>query len=175
MKIFDNVFLIGFMGCGKSSVAAKLHELYQLEVVEMDEVIAQRERRSISEIFAQSGEEYFRQLETDLIAELMSSSGKVVSCGGGVVLRQENVYMMKESGKVVLLTANPETIRKRVESDESRPILKGKKTVEEIHSLMERRKPYYETAADLVIDTEDKNITEICEEIKRKLEKGGNE
>ncbi len=175
MKVFDNIFLIGFMGCGKSSVAAMLHELYQLEVVEMDEVIAQRERRSISEIFAKSGEAYFRQLETDLIAELMTESGKVVSCGGGVVLREENVYMMKESGKIVLLTASPENILKRVESDESRPILQGKKSVEEIRSLMERRRAYYEAAADFVIDTDNKDIAEICEEIKRKLEEAGNE
>lgn len=174
MRKFENIFLIGFMGCGKSSVAAKLHELYQLEVVEMDEVIAQRENRSIPEIFEQSGEAYFRQVETELISELRNASGKVVSCGGGVVLREENVRMMKESGRIVLLTASPKTILERVQADESRPILKGKKTVTDIEMLMVRRKTSYEAAADFVINTENKDVTEICDEVKGKLEEAGN-
>lgn len=165
MKETCNIFLIGFMGCGKSTVAAKLKQMYGMHVVEMDEEISKRQKMSIPKIFEQYGEEYFRNLESTLLEEIATGSGQVVSCGGGVVLREGNVEEMKKSGHIVLLTAKPENVLKRVQKDENRPILKGRKTVEDIATLMEARLEKYERAADIVVATDDKYIDEICKEI----------
>ena len=165
-----NIFLIGFMGCGKSTVASKLQKRYGMEVVEMDQLLSERQGMSIPDIFETYGETYFRDLESALVAEIRKMENQVVSCGGGVVLREQNVAKMKENGQIVLLTANPETILERVKDDENRPVLKGKKTVEGITELMEARREKYEAAADIVIHTDKKPVSEICEELKQKLE-----
>ena len=168
-----NVFLIGFMGCGKSTVALKLNQMYGMHVVEMDQEIANRQRMSIPDIFEQYGEEYFRDLESNLLEEIATGSGQVVSCGGGVVLREDNVAEMKKSGHIVLLTAKPENVLKRVQKDDNRPILKGRKTVNDIVALMGARNPKYEAAADIVVATDEKSIEEICKEILETIKEIG--
>ncbi|MBQ8559262.1 MAG: shikimate kinase [Tyzzerella sp.] len=164
-----NIFLIGFMGCGKSTVASGLQRMYGMKVVEMDQLISERQGMSIPQIFEQYGENYFRDLESELVAEIQGMENQVVSCGGGVVLREQNVAKMKENGQVVLLTAKPETILERVKYDNNRPVLKGRKTVAGITELMEARREKYEAAADIVIHTDKKSIPKICEEIMQKL------
>lgn len=165
-----NIMLIGFMGTGKSTVASCLCREYGMEIVEMDELIAKRAGMSISDIFAQYGEEYFRDLETNLVLELQSQSNQVVSCGGGVVLRERNVEEMKKGGSIVLLTAEPETILERVKDDDNRPLLRGNKNVAFISDMMEKRRPKYEAAADVVIHTDGKEVQEICREIMEKVQ-----
>lgn len=162
----NNVFLIGFMGVGKSTVASSLSQNYGMEVVEMDEVIAKREKMSIPDIFAQKGEVYFREAETRLLREIEEEGHKVVSCGGGVVLREENVQEMKKKGRIVLLSARPETILERVKDNDNRPLLAGKKDVKSICEMMEERRPRYESAADVVISTEGKTAEAIAKEIE---------
>lgn len=164
-----NIFLIGFMGCGKSTVAAALSRMYGMHVIEMDMLLAEREGMSIPEIFQKHGETYFRDLESALVSEIRSETNHVVSCGGGVVLRERNVVEMKKNGHIVLLTAKPETILERVAGDDNRPILKGKKNEKDISELMEQRRPKYEAAADVVIETDDKSVQEICEEMMQKV------
>ena len=124
-----NIFLIGFMGTGKSTVAACLSNDYGMEIIEMDQMIVEREEMSIPDIFAQKGEPYFRDAETNLLIEIQSKENAVVSCGGGVALREKNVEEMKKSGKIVLLNAKPETILERVKDDDNRPLLRGNKNV----------------------------------------------
>ena len=165
-----NILLIGFMGAGKSTVADYLKTKYSMDLVEMDQVIAGREGMSISDIFSTQGEEYFRNLETQLLIELQSHANTVVSCGGGVPMRERNVKEMKKNGKVVLLTAKPETILERVKDDHSRPLLEGNKTVAYIAELMEKRREKYEAAADIVVATDGRSAEEICEEIIGKLQ-----
>ena len=165
-----NIMLIGFMGTGKSTVASCLCREYGMEIVEMDELIAKRAGMSISDIFAQYGEEYFRDLETNLVLELQSQSNQVVSCGGGVVLRERNVEEMKKGGSIVLLTAEPEMILERVKDDDNRPLLRGNKNVAFISDMMEKRRPKYEAAADVVIHTDGKEVQEICREIMEKVQ-----
>ena len=138
MQFTYNIFLIGFMGSGKSTVADYLCEKFDMDVVEMDQVIAERERMSISDIFEKHGELYFRDLETKLLVELKEKTNTVVSCGGGVAMRECNVTEMKKNGKVVLLTAKPETILERVENNHDRPLLENNKTVAYIAELMEK-------------------------------------
>ena len=105
-----SVFLIGFMGVGKSSITLELGHLLGLDTVEMDEYIVQQEGRSIPEIFDQDGEGYFRQVERAVVVTLGEGEPRVISCGGGVPMGEENRKNMKQYGTVVLLTARPETI-----------------------------------------------------------------
>ena len=93
----------------------------------------------------------------------------MISCGGGVALRKENVIEMKKNGRVVLLTASPETIYERVKDSDDRPVLNGNKNVEFIADLMEKRREKYEAAADVVIQTDNKTILQISEELISKL------
>ena len=160
-----NIVLIGFMGSGKSTISNALHQMYAMDVIEMDQVIADREGMSISKIFETHGEEYFRNLETGLLRELQNRKGVVISCGGGVPMRDENVIEMKKNGKVILLTASPETILDRVKNNHDRPLLENNKNVDFISELMEKRRSKYEAAADIIIQTDGKSEFEICEEI----------
>ena len=131
-KMDFNIVLIGFMGAGKSTVASGLNRLYGMQIVEMDECIAKREGKSIPEIFETNGEEYFRNLETELLIELQKQTNLVISCGGGVPMRERNVAEMRKNGKVVLLTASPEVILERVRNNHDRPLLENHKSVEYI-------------------------------------------
>lgn len=165
-KMFDyNIVLIGFMGVGKSTISEYLSIMFSMKVIEMDQVIAKREKMSIPDIFATYGEEYFRRLETELLAELKSQKNLVISCGGGAALREQNIAEMKKNGRIVLLTASPEVIYERVKDGDDRPVLRGRKTVKGISELMEQRRGKYEAAADIVIHTDDKTVPEICEEL----------
>ena len=165
----NNLFLIGFMGAGKSSVSAGLGRILGREVVETDERIAAQEGMSIPELFAQKGEPYFRACETALLKSFAQGAPRIVSCGGGVPLREENVAAMRESGTVVLLTASPEVILERVKDSDERPLLQGHKDVPYIAALMEQRRPRYEAAADITVDTSQMNIEEVCRQVLRQV------
>ena len=169
-KLFDyNIVLIGFMGAGKSTISDYLSTMFAMEVVEMDQLIAEREGMSISDIFETYGEEYFRNMETNLLIEMQSRSNVVVSCGGGVPMRERNVTEMKKNGRVVLLTAKPETILERVKDNHDRPLLENNKNVSFIADLLEKRRSKYEAAADIVVETDGKSELEICEELIHRL------
>ncbi len=164
-----NIFLIGFMGSGKSSAAHCLQQMLGAEVIEMDALIAKQQKMAITEIFEKFGESYFRDLETKLLLDIQKKQGVVVSCGGGVVIRPENIEYMKKSGTVVLLAASPETVYCRVKDSKDRPVLNGHMNVEYIAGLQEKRRAMYEKAADLTVVTDDKDIETICKEIIRKV------
>ena len=164
-----NIVLIGFMGAGKSSLASYLAEQFNMRTVETDREIVERERISIPEIFEQYGEVYFRDRESEVIRDLGSDSQTVISAGGGAVLRDENVDYMKANGIIVLLTATPKAILDRVKSSTERPLLNGKMNEDYIAGLMEKRRARYEDVADMIIDTTDKTIPEVCEEMILKL------
>ena len=169
-KLFDyNIVMIGFMGAGKSTVAEYLSTMFAMEVVEMDQLIAEREGMSISDIFETYGEEYFRNMETNLLIEMQEKKNVIISCGGGVAMRERNVAEMKKNGRVVLLTAHPQTILDRVKDSDDRPLLNGHKNVEYIEQLMEARREKYEAAADIVVATDGKKPEEICREIAARI------
>ena len=169
-KLFDyNIVLIGFMGAGKSTISEFLKTVFAMDVIEMDQIIAERQGMTISDIFETYGEDYFRDLETNLLIEMQSKKNMVISCGGGVPMRERNVAEMKKNGRVVLLTAKPETILNRVKDNHDRPLLEGNKTVSYITDLMEKRREKYQAAADIVIETDGKSELEICEELVKKL------
>ena len=169
-KLFNyNIVLIGFMGAGKSTISEFLKTAFAMEVIEMDQIIAEREGMSISDIFETYGEEYFRNLETELLIEMQSKTNVVISCGGGVPMGERNVVEMKKNGRVVLLTAKPETILSRVKDNHDRPLLEGNKNVDFIADLMEKRREKYQAAADIVIETDGKDKLEICEELVQRI------
>lgn len=169
-KLFDyNIVLIGFMGAGKSTVSDYLSTMFAMKIVEMDQVIAEREEMSVPDIFATYGEEYFRDRETELLVEMQTHKNTVISCGGGAVLRERNVAEMKKNGRVVLLTASPETVYERVKDSDDRPVLNGRKNVKGISELMDARREKYEAAADIVIKTDNKTVLQVCEELVQRL------
>lgn len=165
----DNIYMIGFMGCGKSTISNYLSKMLALEVIDMDSYLTQKEGMSVNQIFEKYGEQYWRNLETNLIISMKDYQNKVISCGGGVPMREINIEEMKKNGKVILLTADPETILARVKNDNSRPLLRGKKNTKDIKELMDIRRPKYEAAADIVVNTDNRSIHEIAEEIVYQL------
>ena len=168
-KLFNYIVLIGFMGAGKSTISEFLKNSFAMEVIEMDQIIAEREGMTISDIFEVYGEQYFRNLETNLLIEMQSKTNVVISCGGGTPMRECNVVEMKKNGRVVLLTAKPETILDRVKDSHDRPLIENNKTVPFIADLMEKRREKYEAAADIIIETDGKDELQICEELILRL------
>lgn len=164
-----NIMLIGFMGSGKSTIAKYLSHILEMQDLETDEFIVKREDMTINEIFQRKGEEYFRRCENNALRELETRQGIIISCGGGMPMKDENVKLMKKNGKIVLLTASPETIYERVKYSNERPLLNGNMNVEYIKDLMEKRKDRYESIADIVVDTNNKPIHVIAEEVVSKL------
>ena len=144
-KLFNyNIVMIGFMGAGKSTVAEYLSTMFAMEVVEMD-------------------------CETELLKKMQSRKNVLISCGGGVVLRECNVEQMKKNGRVVLLTASPEEVYERVKDSDDRPVLAGRKNVKGIAELMEARREKYEAAADIIVNTDHKTVLQVCEELVQRL------
>ncbi len=165
----DRVYLIGFMGVGKTTVAKSYAAKTRCRWEDTDAYIEKRENSTVWEIFAKNGEAYFRDLETTALKE---TSGKndigetmVISCGGGIVLKEENVKYMKEHGEIVYLRAGLETLVSRLQSSEGRPVLQeGKKTLEEkVSQLMHLRSEKYEKAADIIIDTDNLTPEDVVE------------
>lgn len=167
--ITGNIFLIGFMGTGKSTTSRELKKMLNMECLEMDDMIVKKQGMPISEIFEKYGEDYFRDIESGLLVELKEKKNVIVSCGGGVVVRRENIGHMREGGTVVLLSATPKTVYERVKNSTSRPVLNGNMNEEYIAELMEKRREKYEEAADIVIATDGKSTTEVCKEIVNAL------
>ncbi len=169
MALDFNIVMIGFMGSGKTTISQEIRDRYSMEIVDMDEVIVEREGCSIADIFKEKGEAYFRQLETELLIELQARKNIIISCGGGVAMRDENVIEMKRGGKVVLLRATPETIYERIKDNHNRPLLEGNMNVEYISKLMEERREKYEAVADIIVEVDDKTTVEVADEIMRRV------
>ena len=161
----ENIFLIGFMGAGKSTVARAMKKHYGMRLIEMDEQIEKQEKMSVPKIFEVHGEPYFRKLETDLLEGLSSQENTVVSCGDGVPMRACNVEAMRKSGKVIYLSTSPQQIYERVKTSHNRPLLEGNMNVEYISDLLSQRLPKYLEAADAVVSTDGKSVEDICKEI----------
>ena len=168
-----NLFLIGYRGTGKTTVARLLGLKLGWPWVDADVEIELRAGKSIAAIFADDGEAAFRDLESEVLAELAGRSQTVVACGGGVVLRPENRQQLRR-GQVVWLQARPETILARLVLDATtasrRPSLTGASPAAEVAELLARRTPLYEECADLAIDTEARASEEVAAEILKKLD-----
>lgn len=168
----DNIILIGFMGSGKTSVGIRLSYQLKRTMIDTDKWIEQKQKKTVSEIFAQSGEEAFRRMETDCLKELIRISDKqIISVGGGLPVREENHALLKELGTVFYLHVTPETVYERLKTDTTRPLLQVEDPEERIRILLEERAPVYEACADVVLDVSDLSFDEILEQIGEELKK----
>ena len=168
MDAQKNIILVGFMGSGKSLTSNKLAGVLNRKVISTDKLIEEREGCTITEIFRNSGETYFRKVEKKIVQEVSGQNGIIVDCGGGVVLDQENMANLKKSGVVFYLSAPPERIYANIKDQKHRPLLEGDDPKAKIAELLNMRKPYYEQA-NVVIDA-DKPIDEIAQDVLKVLE-----
>ncbi len=167
-----NIFFIGFSGTGKSSVGKRVAMKLGRDFVDTDEVISGDNGLSVKEIFEKYGEDQFRSMELKTIKSASERRRVVVATGGGSVLNFENVFRMKESGTVVLLTSDPSSIYARLKDGEYRPILAGPGAVVDHSRILEEmsaRKPYYDLSADLKIVTDGKSLEKVTNEVLGKL------
>lgn len=170
MRLTRPVFFIGFMGAGKTSVARKLARLCGMASVDMDAYLERREGRKINEIFAEDGEEGFRLIETDVLRELLEKEPLLVSCGGGVITREENRALLREGGCVVHLQVTVDEAASRISDKSTRPLFQD---IEAARKRCEERKPLYESMANITVNTAGKNVYVIAREVQRALEKEG--
>jgi shikimate kinase len=172
----SSIFLIGYRGAGKSSVARELANRLGYAWTDSDDEIERRAGRTISDMFADEGESAFRDMEARVVAELAKRRRTVIALGGGAVLREENRRAIAAAGPVVWLTASVETIVRRMAGDDStaarRPNLTTLGTREEVESLLAQRTPLYRDCATLVVDTEGKGFADVADDIVAGLQRG---
>lgn len=171
-----NVILTGFMGSGKTTTGISLSYKLQCTLLDTDKMIEKQEGRSISEIFAAKGEDYFREKETELLGKLKRENCRqIYSVGGGTPLREENRRLLGELGTVVYLKVSPETVYKRLKGDSTRPLLQGDDPMGKIKTLLAGREDLYLAAADIVVCVDGKKPAQIAEEIVEALRQKGEE
>jgi shikimate kinase len=165
-----NIALIGFMGTGKTAVGKALAERLDKKFIELDPLIERKAGKTIPEIFSQDGEIAFRELEIEVAKEVAQGKNQVIACGGGVVLNKINIDRLRKESLIVYLTASPKIILERTSNDaEERPLLKVASPRLTIQELLRFRKPFYERAADIKIDTSKLDINAVVEQIITKI------
>ena len=162
-----SIYLIGFMGAGKTTIGKNLANLLELPVIDTDMEIEKREGKKISEIFSDQGEAVFRELESNMLKELPTTNS-VITTGGGIILSQKNRDWMKEHGTIVFLYATPEEIVNRLISDQTRPLLQQDKQTA-IYELYKQRLPIYQAVCDILVDTTEKDVSVIAKEISMRF------
>jgi shikimate kinase len=159
-----NIFLVGFMGAGKSTVGKILAEKTGYSFYDADQYIEEKAGTTITQIFAEHGEPYFRDLESEATQELAKNQNQVIATGGGVVQRDRNWDAMKENGVTVYLKASVETIWERIKDDTTRPLLQVENPVETARELLNKRTPMYEKA-DIIVLTDNLSLEQAADEI----------
>ena len=172
-----NVFLIGYRGSGKSTVAAALSERLGWPWLDADAELERRAGKTIKQIFEEGGEQAFRDLESAVIVDLAARDRHIIALGGGAVLRDRNRHALAGRGPIVWLKASPEALLARIQADSTtaarRPNLTADGGLAEIRKLLADRTPIYESCADLTIDTENKSPADIAREIVERLKVSG--
>ncbi len=165
-----NIALIGFMGTGKTAVGQLLAEKLSRKFIELDWSIEEQAGKTIPEIFRDDGEIAFRELEIEATRKITGENYCVIACGGGLVLNKINTDRLKESSRIVYLTASPRAILKRVSNEKGqRPLLEVDNPILTIQELLRYRKPFYQRAADITINTSKLDISAVAEQIIGKL------
>ena len=171
LELRTNIILIGFMGTGKTTISQRVAQRLGWDIIDMDALIVHKAGKPISAIFAEDGENAFRDLENLCLQPLNGFQNKVISTGGGIILREKNRHLLKQLGKVFLLEASPQTIIDRLADDTSRPLLQGsnEEKLKKIEKLLSSRQLLYEETADYIIETSDQSPEDIAEEILKQL------
>ena len=166
-----NIYLVGLMGAGKTTIGKALAKRLDLGFVDSDRVVEERTGVSIPTVFEIEGEDGFRKRESLVVADLSRLSGRVVATGGGVVLRPENRSNMRANGFVVYLNVPLHLLWERMRYDKSRPLLKVANPLNRLRELFVERDPYYREVADLIIDGSRMKTQAILELLVKKIEK----
>lgn len=168
-----NILLIGYRGTGKTTVAQRLAARLGWDWIDADVELERRAGKSIAAIFADDGEPAFRDLESQVLADLVKRDQAVIALGGGVVLRPENRERIKAAGAVVWLTADPATLFERIMADAStaarRPNLTAQGGVDEVRKLLSVREPLYRECAQWIVETAGKDVEAVVDEIAVRL------
>lgn len=165
----SNVYLIGMMGSGKTVTGKALADLLDYTFVDLDARIQAKEGRSIPEIFAGSGEPYFRDVESSALESFSKQKRQVIATGGGIVLREGNVRLMKMTGKVVLLKASAESLWQRVQYSKDRPLLNKPDPLGTLRQILSDRESSYENACHFSVLTDGKIADDVADEIREML------
>lgn len=160
-----NIILVGFMGAGKTAIGKRLAKRLRYKFVDVDNEIEKLLKTSIPMIFKRHGSIRFRSEEELMLTKICQRENQVIATGGGAVVKETNRYTLKDGGIVVWLQASPEEIVKRIGAGRGRPLLKGQNISEIVERLLNERKVWYQEVADLKIDTDDKSLEEIVNEI----------
>ena len=165
----NNIFLVGPMGAGKSTIGRKLAKHLKLAFYDSDSEIEQRTGVTINTIFDIEGEEGFRKRENQVIDELTALSDIVLATGGGAVLNPDNRKLLSDRGTVIYLNADLKYLLKRTSRDQKRPLLKNGDPAAQLEKILSERGPYYQEVADLIISSNRRTVKSIVQEISDKL------
>lgn len=164
----ENIILIGYMGSGKTTVGQALADKLSYQFLDTDAYIEEEQNTTISHIFKEYGEEYFRNIETKTIENMEKNiNHNIISTGGGLPLRECNGAALKKMGFVVFLSVKKETVLKRLEGDTQRPLLQSDNVEQKIEEMLHFRNPIYEYTAHIKVEVDNKTVEEITEEICR--------
>ena len=163
-----SLYIVGFMGTGKTAVSCELAKQTGRKRLDLDSMIEAKEGRKITQIFSESGEGYFRKVEKEVLEEASQQKELIVDCGGGIVLNKDNIDLMKKTGIMVCLTAEPDVILERTKKYKHRPLLNVTDPKKKIQELLDFRKRFYEQA-NYVIDTSELDIKQVVEKITEEV------
>ena len=169
-----NIYLVGPMGSGKTTIGQRLARLLGLEFLDCDHELEAQTGASVSLIFDVEGEDGFRARETRLLADLTTRKGVLIATGGGSVLREENRRMLRESGLVVYLKTSVAQQLKRLSRDRSRPLLQTADRRARLEALAEHRNPLYEEVAQIVFPAQNRGLDAVAKDLERKIRHYGN-
>ncbi|MBM6645545.1 shikimate kinase [Bacillus sp. RIT 809] len=161
-----SIYITGYMGAGKTTIGKALSKELHMEVVDTDQKIEEQKEKAIRHIFAEEGEMVFREYESEMLRSLPFQN-VIITTGGGIIEREENRKWMKENGTVVYLYCDPHVIAERLREDTTRPLFQ-KKDIAAFVTKFESRRAYYEEA-DIHIDTTNKSVKQIMNELKQKI------
>ena len=160
----ESIYLVGFMGAGKTTVSSILSEKLGLEVIDTDHVIETKLEKTVSEIFEEYGEDYFRQLE-HLVVKGVVKENRIITTGGGAVLREDSRNILKKKKNVIYLKASATTILERLRDDTTRPLLQTENKLEKIEALLQQRDALYKEVATYTVDTDGLTLEQVAREI----------
>lgn len=170
-NLVQNIFLIGPMGSGKTTIGKQLAKLFKLDFYDCDHELERQTGASVSLIFDLEGETGFRERESRLLEQLTANKGVLISTGGGVICKEENRSLLRTRGLVVYLKTSIENQLRRLSQDKSRPLLQTEDRVQRLLDLASVRNPLYDSTADLVFSTRDQSVHSTAKELFSAIQK----
>ncbi len=161
----SNIVLIGFMGCGKSTIGRALSEKTGFRFMDTDQLIEHTAGMTIPHIFLKYGEQYFRMLEYKIIRAISENPHQIIATGGGIIKNPDNIQMLAQQGSIIYLKTSPEQIFSNIQYDETRPLLQGENKIEKIRLLLTERIPLYEKYQDYTVDVTNLSVEEVVDHI----------